>query len=71
MVEHLWKAFELYLNRKDKFIKAEERLKIRLAFFEGINKLDEKNDSAVHEKKCSLESIYVIQSYDFKGAVHY
>jgi streptomycin 6-kinase len=41
LLEHLWKAFELYLNRKNKFIKAEERLKRQLAFFEEVKKLDD------------------------------
>lgn len=57
MVEHLWKAFELYINRKDKFIKAEERFKRRLAFFEEVKKLDENNDLYEHEKKTIRNSL--------------
>lgn len=57
MVEHLWKAFELYLNRKDKFIKAEERLKRRLAFFEEVKKLDENNDLDENEKRSIRNSL--------------
>lgn len=57
MIEHLWKAFELYLNRKDKFIKAEERLKRRLAFFEEVKKLDENNDLDEHEKRSIRNSL--------------
>ncbi|QHH95398.1 hypothetical protein FPL18_16955 [Acinetobacter gyllenbergii] len=51
MIEHLWKAFELYLNRKDKFIKAEERLKRRLTFFEEVKKLENNNDLDEQEKR--------------------
>lgn len=57
MIEHLWKAFELYLNRKDKFIKAEERLKRRLTFFEEVKKLDENNDLDEHEKRSIRNSL--------------
>ena len=57
LIEHLWKAFELYLNRKDKFIKAEERLKRRLTFFEEVKKLDESNDLDEHEKRAIRNSL--------------
>jgi len=57
LIEHLWKAFELYLNRKDKFIKAEERLKRRLAFFEEVKKLHENNDLDEHEKRSIRNSL--------------
>ncbi|MCH7337150.1 hypothetical protein [Acinetobacter sp. NIPH 2699] len=57
MVEHLWKAFELYLNRKDKFIKAEERLKRRLIFFEEVKKINANNDLDEHEKRTIRNSL--------------
>ena len=57
LIEHLWKAFELYLNRKDKFIKAEERLKRRLTFFEEVKKLENNNDLDEQEKRVVRNSL--------------
>lgn len=57
LIEHLWKAFELYLNRKDKFIKAEERLKRRLTFFEEVKKLENNNDLDEQEKRAIRNSL--------------
>ena len=42
MLEHLWKFFELYLNRKDKFTKASEALERRLKFLKEVKEIDKK-----------------------------
>lgn len=57
MLEHLWKAFELYLNRKDKFLKAEERLNRRLTFLEEVKKVNANNNLDEHEKRAIRNSL--------------
>lgn len=51
MLEHLWKIFELYLNRKDKFTKANERLERRLKFLNQVKEINANEQIDVNEKR--------------------
>lgn len=51
MLEHLWKIFELYLNRKDKFTKANERLDRRLKFLNQVKEINANEQIDVNEKR--------------------
>ena len=51
MLEHLWKFFELYLNRKDKFTKANERLDRRLKFLNQVKEINVNEEIDDNEKR--------------------
>lgn len=51
MLEHLWKIFELYLNRKDKFTKANERLERRLNFLNQVKEINANEQIDANEKR--------------------
>ncbi|WP_174492727.1 hypothetical protein [Acinetobacter sp. Marseille-Q1623] len=53
---NLERLLELYLNRKDSFKKAEERMKRREEFFEQIKKIDQMNDVTEDQKRALKNS---------------
>lgn len=57
MLEHLWKFFELYLNRKDKFTKASESLERRLKFLKEVKAIDENDEIDKNEKRAIKNSL--------------
>lgn len=57
LLEHLWKFFELYLNRKDKFTKAKEGLDRRLSFLDEVKKVNAKDDIDENEKRAIKNSL--------------
>jgi hypothetical protein len=57
LLEHLWKIFELYLNRKDKFAKTSECLERRLKFLKEVKDINDNHNIDENEKRAIKNSL--------------